>query len=131
MPPLPDAHRQPPPGVRSAAHDLLVPGLPARPAVSGIDVACSAAGDGWQCRVAVTDDRGASTFDVSVPPVGPFLLSVLRNPEDRDIDRLVHETFVFLLEREPRSSILARFDLPVVERYFPGYPSEIRRRLSD
>ena len=129
MPALPEADREPPPGGRPAADDLLVPGLPARPTVSEIDVACTASGDGWRCRVTVTDDRGASTFDVSVPPVGPFLLSVLPNPEFRDIDGLVHETFAFLLEREPRSSILARFDLPVVERYFPGYPAEMRRRL--
>jgi len=95
-----------------------------------IDVACAVDGDGWRCRVTVSDDRGASVFDVGVPPVGPFLLSLLPDPGFRDIDRLVHETFTFLLEREPRSSILARFDLPVVERYFPGYPSDIRRRLS-
>ena len=129
MPPLPDAHREPTSGLRSAAHDLLVPGLPARPTVSEIDVACTAAGDGWQCRVTVTDERGASDIEVKVPPVGPFLLSVLPNPEFRDIDRLVHETFRFLLEREPRTSILARFDLQVVERYFPEYPAAMRWRL--
>ena len=98
--------------------------------MSRIDVACAADGDGWRCQVTVSDERGASAFDVGVPPVGPFLLSVLPDPGYRDIDRLVRETFAFLLEREPRSSILARFDLPVVERYFPEYPSEIRRRLS-
>jgi hypothetical protein len=98
--------------------------------VSEIDVACTVVGGGWRCRVAVSDDCGAAVFDVDVPPVGPFLLTLLPDPGFRDIDRLVQETFRFLLEREPRSSILARFDLPVVERYFPEYPSEIRRRLS-
>ena len=93
-------------------------------------VTCAVAGTGWRCQVTVSDDRGASAFEVVVPPVGPFLLSVLPDPAFRDIDRLVHETFAFLLEREPRSSILARFDLPIVERYFPEYPAEIRRRLS-
>ena len=78
----------------------------------------------------MSDDRGASDFDVEVPPVGPFLLSILPDPAFRDIDRLVHETFAFLLDREPRSSILTRFDLPVVQRYFPEYPAEMRRRLS-
>ena len=97
--------------------------------MSGIDVACTVTGDGWRCRVTVTDERGASTFDVSVPPVGPFLLSVLPDPAFRDMDRLVRETFVFLLEREPRTSILAGFDLSVVERYFPEYPADVRRRL--
>jgi hypothetical protein len=98
--------------------------------MSTIDVSCAPDGDGWRCRVTVAEDSGASDFDVVVPPVGRFLLSVLPEPGFRDIDRLVRETFAFLLEREPRSSILARFDLPVVERYFPEYPAEMRRRLS-
>ena len=98
--------------------------------MSRIDVACQGTRDGWRCQVTVSDDRGSSDFVVVVPPVGAFLLSILPDPAFRDIDRLVHETFVFLLEREPRSSILARFDLPVVERYVPEYPAEIRRRLS-
>ena len=46
-----------------------------------------------------------------------------------DSVELVRESFRFLLEREPPSSILSRFDLPVIARYFPEYPGEIRRRL--
>jgi hypothetical protein len=100
--------------------------------VSEIDVSCepAATGDGTRCRVTVTDDDGTSTFDVAVPAAGPFLASLLPDPAFDDPERLVRETFAFLLEREPRSSILARFDLPVVARYFPEYPAEIRRRLS-
>ena len=45
-------------------------------------------------------------------------------------DALVRESFAFLLEREPASSILARFDLPVIARYFPEYDGDIRRRLA-
>ena len=37
--------------------------------------------------------------------------------------------FRFLLEREPPESILSRFDLTVIERYFPNYRGEIARRL--
>lgn len=44
-------------------------------------------------------------------------------------EELVRESFLFLLEREPPSSILARFDLHVIGRYFPEYPAEMRRRL--
>jgi len=97
--------------------------------VSDIDVRCEDAGDGRQCRVVVSDERGASEYDVGVP-AGPFLASLLPDPGFDDTERLVHETFTFLLEREPRESILARFDLPVVERYFPEDPTEMRRRLS-
>ena len=49
---------------------------------------------------------------------------------DADAERLLEASFAFLLEREPKESILARFDLPVIERYFPEYPREIRRRLA-
>lgn len=44
--------------------------------------------------------------------------------------QLMEASFRFLLEREPNTSILARFELPVIERYFPEYREEIRRRLS-
>jgi hypothetical protein len=43
--------------------------------------------------------------------------------------RLIEESFRFLLEREPNTSILATFDLPVIGRYFPEYEAEIARRL--
>jgi len=35
----------------------------------------------------------------------------------------------FLLEKEPNTSILAEFDLPDIERYFPGFEAEIKSRL--
>lgn len=42
---------------------------------------------------------------------------------------LIEESFVFLLEREPNTSILPRFDLPVIGDYFPEYESVIAQRL--
>jgi hypothetical protein len=44
-------------------------------------------------------------------------------------EALVRESFAFLLEREPPGSILPRFDLGVIQGYFPEYRAEIRRRL--
>jgi hypothetical protein len=44
-------------------------------------------------------------------------------------EELVRRSFEFLLEREPKEAILARFDLPIISRYFPEYESEIARRL--
>jgi hypothetical protein len=43
---------------------------------------------------------------------------------------LVERSFEFLLEREPPGSILERFTLDEISRYFPVYPGEIARRLS-
>ena len=42
---------------------------------------------------------------------------------------LVRRSFEFLLENEPKESILARFDLSVIGRYFPQFEREIKRRL--
>jgi hypothetical protein len=42
---------------------------------------------------------------------------------------LVRASFEFLLEREPNTSILGRFDLPVIGRYFPEYEKQIGTRL--
>lgn len=47
------------------------------------------------------------------------------------IDRLVSRSFDFLLEREPNTSILRKFDLTVISRYFPEYERTIRGMLGD
>lgn len=46
-----------------------------------------------------------------------------------DQSRIAHETFAFLLEREPASAILADFSLDDVERYFPDFYPELKVRL--
>ena len=45
-------------------------------------------------------------------------------------EALIRKSFEFLLEREPKESILARFDLSMIARYFPEYPQEIKQKLS-
>ena len=42
-------------------------------------------------------------------------------------EQLVEASFAFLLEREPKESILRSFELPVIARYFPEY----ERRIGD
>jgi hypothetical protein len=46
------------------------------------------------------------------------------------LERVVRESFRFLLEREPATSILAEFSLDEITHYFPEYPAELARRLS-
>jgi len=52
------------------------------------------------------------------------------DPGAVDPERLVRAAFAFLLEREPASSILRSFDLPVIARYFPGWEDDVARRLA-
>ena len=40
-------------------------------------------------------------------------------------EKLIEKSFEFLLERESNTSILCRFDLPVIGRYFPEYEKTI------
>jgi hypothetical protein len=42
---------------------------------------------------------------------------------------LIRRSFEFLLAREPKESILAEFDLPLIGRYFPEYERELKRTI--
>ena len=44
-------------------------------------------------------------------------------------ERLIEESFRFLLERESNTSILRSFQITDISHYFPEYEREIRRRL--
>ena len=68
-------------------------------------------------RVVVTQGKSKTTHDVTVTPE-----DVARYAPGATPARLLQASFEFLLEREPASSILTRFALPVIERYFPEYP---------
>lgn len=41
---------------------------------------------------------------------------------------LIQRSFQFLLEREPKESILRQFDLSVINRYYPDYESKIQQK---
>lgn len=45
------------------------------------------------------------------------------------VEELVRRSFDFLLEREPNTSILRRFDLSVIARYFPEYERAIGQAI--
>lgn len=79
---------------------------------------------------------GDGAADIAVSRTGPGRFNVVVGGkhsydvtgDSDDTEALVRESFVFLLEREPPSSILKTFDLSVIARYFPEYPDEMRRR---
>jgi hypothetical protein len=77
-------------------------------------------------RVRITESGTETTHDVTVTPNDYTRLTNGKvEPEE-----LVRRSFEFLLEREPKESILTRFDLSLIGRYFPEYEREIRRRSS-
>jgi hypothetical protein len=77
-------------------------------------------------RVEVREGQRETTHQVTVPE---RLGERLELRED-DLERVVRESFRFLLEREPATSILRQFSLSDISSYFPEYPSELERRLS-
>ena len=96
--------------------------------MTDIESRCEAAPDGWRCRVTVRDERSSSTHDVTVSSADAMRLAAAS--DTGDVERLLYETFDFLLEREPKESILSSFDLSVASRYFPEYEHEIQSRLA-
>lgn len=89
-----------------------------------VDVTCRQEPDGWTCAVVVGGDAGATRHRVRVDAT---LLDRL-DPGASDPTMLVRRSFVFLLAREPRESILGSFELQVIGRYFPEWEAEIRAR---
>jgi len=41
-------------------------------------------------------------------------------------EELIKKSFEFLLEREPKESILSRFNLRIINQYFPEFEEETR-----
>lgn len=75
-------------------------------------------------RVTVDEDGSTSSHEVTV--------------QTNDLERLgsgasgaelVTASFRFLLDREPKESIMSRFDLSVINRYFPEFPTKIGEYL--
>jgi hypothetical protein len=80
---------------------------------------------GPESRVLV-EERGATTSHL-VTETGQDMVRYA--PDGTSPEQFLEAAFQFLLEREPASSILPTFSLPVIERYFPEYPGEVRTRL--
>lgn len=75
----------------------------------------------WRFRVTVREGSSSTSHDVTLS-ADDFerLGSNHRSPED-----FVRASFEFLLEREPKESILSTFDVAVIGRYFPDFESRI------
>ncbi len=88
-----------------------------------MDIRMERVGDG-EFRVTVMEGRTRSSHQVRVSPEEQTRFGGQSTPE-----QLVEESFRFLLEREAKEAILQSFDLSVIERYFPEFGEEIKKRL--
>ncbi|MGI8999400.1 MAG: hypothetical protein ACR2GO_06810 [Candidatus Limnocylindria bacterium] len=89
-----------------------------------LTVTCDARDGGWRCSVVVGDDASATEHSVEVDRATLGDLAPGATPAE-----LIRESFVYLLEREPRESIMRAFELPMIARFFADYPDAISHRL--
>jgi hypothetical protein len=79
---------------------------------------------GNEYAVTLDGTGGTTTHVVTVWPSDVERYAPGAMPED-----LLEAAFEFLLEREPAQAILRRFELPVIERYFPEFPRAMAARF--
>jgi hypothetical protein len=91
-----------------------------------IEVRRTGEGDPLTFEVIVREGRGESRHQVTMPQETCERLAAGKHAPERCLDA----AFRFLLDREPKESILGRFDVAVISRYFPEFEQELPRYLS-
>ena len=86
-----------------------------------IEVSATPTQAGWTCIVRIGD----GSRNVSEHAVDVTTSDLNRLAPGASVEDLLKRSFEFLLEREPPQSILGKFALPDIERYFPDYPCAI------
>jgi hypothetical protein len=78
--------------------------------------------DAWIFKVKVGDGDDATVHSVAVPKAYWGKLTGGKMPPIE----LMRKSFEFLLRREPKESILREFELPIIQKYFTEYETEIQ-----
>ncbi len=87
-----------------------------------ISVTPTATAPTLEFTVEVRDGHSSSRHTVTLDPT---MLARLTGGRTIAAETFVEAVFEFLLERESKESIMARFDVRVVTRYFPEFETEI------
>jgi hypothetical protein len=83
-------------------------------------------GDPLEFEVMVREASGKSRHHVTMSKETYERVMAARYTPEAWLDA----AFRFLLDREPKESILRRFDVTVISRYFPEFERELPRYLS-
>jgi hypothetical protein len=90
-----------------------------------IEVSRTGAGEPMEFEVVVREGKGESRHQVTMAKdTYQRLAGGQHTPE-----RCLEAAFRFLLDREPKESILRSFDVTVISRYFPDFERELPRYL--
>ncbi len=90
-----------------------------------IEVRRSGEGDPLVFEVIVREGEGETRHQVTMSRATYERLTAGEHAPERCIEA----AFRFLLDREPKESILGRFDVTVISRYFPEFERELSRYL--
>jgi len=82
--------------------------------------------DPFSFDVEVADERGKTRYQVTMARALYMKLTQGKAAPET----LIEAAFRFLLEREPKESILRRFDASVIAQYFPEFERELPRYLA-
>jgi hypothetical protein len=91
-----------------------------------ITVKRTGGGDPLQFDVVVRDQDGETRHHVTISRATCERLS----GGQHEPERCIAAAFRFLLDREPKESILGRFDVTVISRYFPEFEQQLPAYLS-
>lgn len=91
-----------------------------------IDVKRTGEGDPLEFEVVVREGKGETRHHVTMARETCERLTGGKHPPERCLEA----AFRFLLDREPKESILGRFDVTVISRYFPEFEQDLPRYLS-
>jgi hypothetical protein len=80
---------------------------------------------GWDCEVEVTEGEVISRHNVRLRTAD---LERWRRAPDETPESLVTGAFEFLLAREGGTQILKSFEMADIQRYFPEFDEEMRKR---
>jgi len=91
-----------------------------------IQVRRTADGDPLEFEVVIREGKGETRHHVTMSQETCGRLTAGKHTPERCLEA----AFRFLLDREPKESILSRFDVTVISRYFPEFEQELPRYLS-
>lgn len=79
---------------------------------------------GWHFTVTLNSPAGPSFYKVSMDKDFLLRLGKTSHPE-----KVVEKSFEFLLEKEPKESILSEFDITEISNYYPEFLKDLEKRL--
>lgn len=74
-------------------------------------------------QVRISEGNSESIHNVTIPED----LAEKLNPGR--IEELLRASFLFLLDQEPKESILSQFELPLIMIYYPEYETEVLEKF--